>query len=138
MVLYGYDAATFNAISGSKNWDAYFNDIVRQFFNSCFNLFLPIWQVSNHKHANLYAAINTAYTVGAIVAGWFFGGPLADFAGRRAGMIAGSALVIIATFMQCFSPKGKIGVFIAGRVVIGLGQGLALSMFTIFHLVTSC
>lgn len=29
MVLYGYDASTFNAISGSKNWNAYFNDIVR-------------------------------------------------------------------------------------------------------------
>ena len=94
--------------------------------------------MSNHKHANLYAAINTAYTVGAIVAGWFFGGPLADLAGRRAGMIAGSTLVIIATFMQCFAPRGKIGVFIAGRVVIGLGQGLALSMSNIFAEVISC
>ena len=42
-------------------------------------------------------------------------------------MAAGAVLVIIATFMQCFSPRGNIGVFIAGRVVIGLGQGLALS-----------
>lgn len=85
-------------------------------------------QVSDKSKANLYGAINTAYTVGAIVAGWFMGGPLADWAGRRVGMALGSILVIIATFMQCFSPKGEIGVFIAGRVVIGLGQGLALSM----------
>jgi hypothetical protein len=28
MVLYGYDNSTFNAISGSKNWDAYFDHIV--------------------------------------------------------------------------------------------------------------
>lgn len=55
------------------------------------------------------------------------GGPLADFAGRRVGMAVGSILVIIATFMQCFSPRGEIGVFIAGRVLIGLGQGFALS-----------
>jgi MFS family permease len=42
-------------------------------------------------------------------------------------MATGAVLVIIATFIQAFAPKGKIGVFIAGRVIIGLGQGLALS-----------
>jgi MFS family permease len=84
-------------------------------------------QVSDPKKANLYGAINTSYTVGAIIAGWFFGGPLADYAGRRAGMAAGSILVILATFMQAFAPRGQIGVFVGGRVIIGLGQGLALS-----------
>lgn len=107
MVLYGYDASVFNAVQGSKNWVNYFN----------------------HPNANTIGAINTAYTVGAVVAGFFFGGPLADYAGRRVGMATGSVLVIIATFMQAFSPRGNIGVFIAGRVIIGLGQGLALSRF---------
>ena len=55
------------------------------------------------------------------------GGPLADYAGRRVGMATGSLAVIIATFIQCFSPRGNIGCFIAGRVIIGIGQGLALS-----------
>jgi MFS family permease len=83
---------------------------------------------------NIIGAINTSYTVGAVVAGFFFGGPLADWAGRRMGMAAGAVLVIIATFMQCFAPRGNIGVFIAGRVVIGLGQGLALSkQFLHYH-----
>lgn len=65
--------------------------------------------------------------MGAIVAGWFMGGPLADYAGRRAGMSLGAVLVIIATFMQAFAPRGNIGLFIGGRVIIGMGQGLALS-----------
>jgi hypothetical protein len=30
MVLYGYDASTFNAISGSKNWNRWFDNIVRR------------------------------------------------------------------------------------------------------------
>lgn len=115
MVLYGYDASTFNAISGSKNWDAWMSHIV-----------------SDKHKSNLYGAINTAYTVGAIVAGWFFGGPLADFAGRRVGMVSGSILVIIATFMQCFTPKGNVGLFIGGRVLIGIGQGLALTAGPIY------
>lgn len=71
--------------------------------------------------------MNTAYTVGAIIAGWFLGGPTADFLGRRWGMGIGCALTIIATLVQTFSPRGNLGCFIGGRVIIGLGQGIALS-----------
>ncbi|GAB7348493.1 hypothetical protein MBLNU459_g6899t1 [Dothideomycetes sp. NU459] len=110
MVLYGYDASVYNAVQGSKNWIAYFN----------------------HPNTEKIGAVNTAYTVGAIAAGWFGGGPLADYAGRRVGMAAGAILVIIATFIQCFSPRGNLGCFIAGRVIVGLGQGLALTAGPIY------
>ncbi|OJD37757.1 sugar transporter [Diplodia corticola] len=110
MVLYGYDASVYNAVLGSDHWMNYFGN----------------------PDSQTQGAINTAYTVGAVVAGFFMGGPLADFAGRRAGMAAGSLLVIIATFMQAFSPRGNIGCFIGGRVVIGLGQGLALTAGPIY------
>ena len=105
MVLYGYDASVYNAVQGSNHWVHYFNE----------------------PGPNIIGAINTAYTVGAIIAGFFFGGPVADFFGRRVGMAVGAICVIIATFMQAFSPPGNVGCFIAGRVVIGIGQGLALS-----------
>lgn len=39
----------------------------------------------------------------------------------------GAALTVVATLMQTFSPQHRLGVFIAGRAVIGLGQGVALS-----------
>lgn len=39
----------------------------------------------------------------------------------------GCFITIIAAFIQAFSPKGKLGVFILGRVLIGMGQGTALS-----------
>ncbi|KAF2154783.1 sugar transporter [Myriangium duriaei CBS 260.36] len=110
MVLYGYDASVYNAVQGSNNWKAYFN----------------------HPNSEKIGAVNTAYTVGAIVAGWFMGGPLADFAGRRVGMAVGAFLTIVATFIQTFSPRGNIGTFIAGRVIIGLGQGLALTAGPIY------
>ncbi|GME25023.1 Sugar/inositol transporter [Neofusicoccum parvum] len=110
MVLYGYDASVYNAVLGSDNWMNWFNN----------------------PNSQMQGAINTAYTVGAVVAGFFMGGPLADFAGRRAGMAAGALLVIVATFMQAFSPQGNIGCFIGGRVIIGMGQGLALTAGPIY------
>jgi hypothetical protein len=41
----------------------------------------------------------------------------------------GCFLTIVATFMQTFAPAHNLGVFIGGRVIIGLGQGIALSMY---------
>lgn len=108
MVLYGYDAAVYNAIQGSKRWVAYFDN----------------------PGPNLIGAINTSYTVGAIAGGWFIGGPVADFFGRKVGMATGCFCVIAATFIQAFCPRGAIGAFIAGRVLIGIGQGIALGKLT--------
>jgi len=42
----------------------------------------------------------------------------------------GCFLTIIATFVQTWSPKGNLGCFIGGRVLIGLGQGIALSKYS--------
>jgi hypothetical protein len=49
MVLYGYDASVFNALQNSKHWIAYYDN----------------------PGPNIIGAINTSYTVGAVVAGFF-------------------------------------------------------------------
>ncbi|KAI0852933.1 general substrate transporter [Daldinia vernicosa] len=113
MVLYGYDASVFNAAQGSDNWLEWFN-------------------LDTTRDANLIGLINTAYTIGAIVAGWFFGGPVADYFGRRVGMGIGCILTIAATFMQAFAPWHNLGCFIGGRVLIGIGQGMALTAGPIY------
>ncbi|RAK86015.1 sugar transporter [Aspergillus costaricaensis CBS 115574] len=110
MVLYGYDASVYNSVQGSDNWVAYFND----------------------PDENMIGGVNTAYTVGAIVGGFFMGGPIADFLGRKIGMAIGCILVIAATFMQCFAPRGNIACFLAGRCIIGIGQGIALTAGPIY------
>lgn len=57
MVLYGYDAAVFNASQNSTNWLKWFDlDLARDGY--------------------LLGLINTSYTIGAIVSGWFMGGPI--------------------------------------------------------------
>lgn len=42
-------------------------------------------------------------------------------------MVTGAALVCLATFMQTFCPRGNIGVFVGGRVIVGMGQGICLT-----------
>ena len=49
-------------------------------------------------------------------------------------MATGASLVIVATFMQAFAPVGSVGCFIAGRVLIGIGQGLALSKQSVLQI----
>ncbi|KXG49004.1 Major facilitator superfamily domain, general substrate transporter [Penicillium griseofulvum] len=110
MVLYGYDASVFNSVQGSKNWLAWMNN----------------------PNANTIGSINTAYTVGAIFGGFFLGGPCADFLGRKLGMAIGCILVIIATFMQTFAPRHNLATFLAGRCIIGIGQGIALTAGPIY------
>lgn len=45
-------------------------------------------------------------------------------------MGVGCFVTVIAAFIQCFAPRGKLGIFIFGRVLIGIGQGTALSKST--------
>lgn len=83
-----------------------------------------------YQKSCLTVCVVIAYTVGAIVGGWFIGGPISDYLGRKMGMGIGCFLTIIATFMQTFAPKGNLGCFIGGRVIIGIGQGIALSIYS--------
>ncbi|KAF5025016.1 hypothetical protein F66182_2884 [Fusarium sp. NRRL 66182] len=108
MTLYGFDSSVFNALQASQNWLDWFN-------------------LDLKEDSYTVGLINTCYTIGAIVSGFFIGGPLADWAGRRAGMGIGCFITIVAAIIQAFAPRGKLGVFILGRVLIGIGQGTALT-----------
>ncbi|KAH6669473.1 major facilitator superfamily transporter sugar [Halenospora varia] len=110
MVLYGYDAAVFNAVQTNKHWLDWFNT----------------------PKGNLLGLVNTTYSIGAIVSGWFLAGPTADYFGRRWGMGIGCFITVIATLVQTFSPRHGLGVFIFGRVLIGIGQGMALTAGPVF------
>jgi hypothetical protein len=54
MVLYGYDASVFNSVQINKQWLSWFNT----------------------PKGELLGLVNTTYSIGAIVAGWFLGGPI--------------------------------------------------------------
>lgn len=47
-------------------------------------------------------------------------------------MATGCLITIVATFMQTFAPWHNIGCFIGGRVLIGVGQGIALTAGSVY------
>jgi sugar porter (SP) family MFS transporter len=61
------------------------------------------------------------YNIGSIVA-VPFSGPINDYFGRRWGIFTGGALVIVGTCVQ--APAINLGMFLGGRFVLGLGQGI--------------
>ena len=54
MILMGYDASVFNSVQVSPHWIAHFNE----------------------PNAHWIGLINTIYTVGGIITGWFLSGPI--------------------------------------------------------------
>lgn len=73
--------------------------------------------------------VNTAYSVCAIISGFFLAAPCADILGRKAAMAIGSVLIMIGALLETFTRRHAIGMFIAGRAVVGLGQGIALCRY---------
>jgi MFS family permease len=101
---YGFDASVYNAVQGIDSWVDWFGN----------------------PDSETIGGVNTAYCVCAILSGWFLAAPVTDRLGRKSGMAIGSVLVMVGSIMETFSPKNTLGVFIAGRAVNGLGQGIAL------------
>lgn len=78
---------------------------------------------------NLVGGVNTAYSVCAIISGWFLAAPVADFLGRKTAMGIGSVLIMISAILETCTPKNQIACFIVGRAVNGIGQGIALCTY---------
>ncbi|KAL3487686.1 general substrate transporter [Aspergillus germanicus] len=111
MILMGYDSSVFNSVQASENWKS----------------------AMSHPDAHMIGLINTVYTVGGIVTGWFLSGPTADYLGRRYGMGIGCMITVVATFLQAFPPvKGRLACFMVGRVFIGVGTAFAITAGPIY------
>lgn len=102
MVIYGYDESFFSSMQVLPFWLKYFN----------------------HPSPALIGAVNTGYTVGAIVCGFFISPIISDKFGRKWALGSGSAVVIVASIVMAFAPN--MAAFIAARTISGMGQGLML------------
>lgn len=98
-VTMGYDASMMNGLNILPSYTDYFHlDTTSLSLNTA-----SIW-------------------IGAMVAG-FFAGYLSDWLGRKPVLFWGAIITIIGVVIQTASQN--IGMFIAGRIIIGLGSGIS-------------
>lgn len=92
---------------------------------------LPSWLKSfNHPDPAEIGAVNTAYSICAVVFGFLVSPVVADRLGRKWALGSGSGLVIVAAILMSLAPN--IGAFIGARAISGAGQGLAMPIGTIY------
>lgn len=86
---------------------------------------LPAWvDYFHHPGPPVIGAVNTSFTVGAIIFGFFVSPMISDWLGRKWAIGAGSFVVVASAIMMALAPN--IGTFIAARALSGIGSGLML------------
>lgn len=117
-----------NVVSAHGGEDAYVHEIDPRFqvYNAVQGSDSWVEWMGNPGSETI-GGVNTAYSVCAIIGGWFLAAPTADILGRKMAMAIGSLLIIIGATLETFTTRHTLGMFIAGRAFIGLGQGIALS-----------
>lgn len=108
MAIFGYDGTLFASVQVMPSWVDHFND----------------------PKPALVGAVNTSYSVAAVVFGFFVSPIISDRLGRKTSIGTGAGLVIVAAFVMTFAPN--MATFIAGRTIAGAGQGVAMPAGTIF------
>jgi MFS family permease len=88
---------------------------------------IPAISAHQHLSATMLDAVFAIYAVG-ILPGLLIGGRLSDALGRRPVAWVGSAIVLVGTVAMLVSQHS--GMLLAGRLVIGVGAGFAISACT--------
>ncbi|ORY93328.1 general substrate transporter [Syncephalastrum racemosum] len=113
MFINGFDASVFNNLQGIDSFMRYMG-----------------LSATDPSDQSMIGAVTSCYMAATIVAGLSVSPLVTHYFGRRASIFLGCFIVIIASFIQTFSPN--IGAFIGGRIILGLGQGIALPAGPVF------
>ncbi|KAI7848587.1 general substrate transporter [Circinella umbellata] len=113
MFINGFDASVFNNLQG-----------ISRFMND-----MDLHQNAKEDQ-NLIGAVTSSYMAATIVAGLFISPFITHYLGRRASIFSGCIVVIVASLIQTFS--NNVATFIGGRIVLGIGQGIALPAGPVF------
>lgn len=111
--LNGYDGSLMGGLNAMSSYQDYFNMLVATVSE------LSLVNYASRKSAGSSTGFTFAiYNIGSICA-IPFTGPINDFLGRRWGMFAGAAIIVIGTCVQ--APSINRGMFLGGRFILGFG-----------------
>ena len=82
-----------------------------------------------HLSSTLHGVVISSMLLGGTVSG-LFAGNIADIYGRIPSIAIGSVIFGIGATLECVAPK--LGVFVTGRVIAGIGLGLFLGTLVVY------
>ncbi|KAJ7205449.1 hypothetical protein GGX14DRAFT_397586 [Mycena pura] len=122
-ILFGYDTGTIGGVIAMDDW------------LSTFGTFDPTGKVQGANAAHMFLkTANKSLVVSILSAGTFFGAllafPMADFVGRKMGIIASCVIFSLGVGLQLDT---KWATFVVGRVIAGLGVGLVSCLVPMYQ-----
>lgn len=118
-VLFGYDTGTIGGILAMKYWRDHFST---GFVNPKDNML----DVTATQKSEIVSILSAGTFFGAL-----FSAPVADFLGRRMGMIFNTGVFTLGVILQCASTA--IPMLVAGRFFAGLGVGLLSATIPLYQ-----
>lgn len=97
----GFDGSMMNGLQTLSYWQEYFN----------------------HPRGSILGLFNSSMSLGSLM-GLFVVPYMIDYAGRKAGLVVGSLLMLLAVGLQ--SGARNFGMFVAARIILGLGDSIVL------------
>jgi MFS family permease len=82
-----------------------------------------------HFSSTIHGIVISSMLIGGTISG-LFAGNIADIYGRVPTMVAGSTVFGIGAALECAAPK--LGLFVAGRAIAGIGLGLFLGTLVVY------
>ncbi|EJU03827.1 MFS monosaccharide transporter [Dacryopinax primogenitus] len=119
-VLYGYDTGTIGGVKVMNDWLCTFGTPTPGGTAPC--------AISTSDESLVVSILSAGTFFGAL-----FGAPLADWVGRRPGLMFACLVFSVGVAMQCGSREGQWALFILGRVVAGLGVALVSTIIPLYQ-----
>jgi sugar porter (SP) family MFS transporter len=116
-ILFGYDTGVINGIQTMHDWLCTFGhyDSVKQ---TCV--------ISSSQQSLVVSILSAGTFFGALI-----GAPVADFIGRKFGVVIACAVFVVGVAMQTASTA--LPLFVVGRVVAGLGVGIVSTLIPMYQ-----
>ncbi|UZJ55900.1 hypothetical protein CBS101457_005220 [Exobasidium rhododendri] len=120
-ILYGYDTGTISGVIASTQFKKDFGA-----FDS--SLSPPAFALSTGTTSLFVSILSAGTFVGALL-----GAPLSDILGRRWGLEVSQVIFILGVALQVGAPAHNEGMFVAGRVIAGLGVGIISTIVPMYQ-----
>lgn len=118
-ILFGYDTGVISSVQVMPDWLCTFGHYDPA-------LPAPYCAITSSQQSQVVALLSLGTFFGAL-----FGAPIGDYVGRKFGFVVANGVFVVGVAMQVASTK--LPLFLAGRVIAGLGVGILSTLIPMYQ-----